>query len=131
MRAFSNTKSIINKIITKQNEGDGSKKIGEKYVYLEEDLIGKGYSSQVYKCAHVSNLMNKNLAVKILDLSKIKGFLFDLLKKEISIHKKLDHQNVVKCFDVIQTKSHIYIIQQFCSGGDLGTYISQRKKKIP
>jgi hypothetical protein len=68
---------------------------------LEEDLIGKGYSSQVYKCAQVSNLMNKNLAVKILDLSKIKGFLFDLLKKEISIHKKLDHENVVKCFDVI------------------------------
>lgn len=85
----------------KVNEEDQAKLIGGKYVYYEKDLIGKGYSSHVYKGSHVGNPQSKNFAIKILDLSKIKGFLFDLLKKEISIHRNLDHPNIVKCFDVI------------------------------
>ena len=66
-----------------------------------------------------------------MDLSKIKGFLLDLLRKEISIHKNLDHPNIVKCIDVIETETHIYLIQEYCSGGDLSHFIAQRKSKIP
>ena len=55
--------------------------MGEKYIYKEIDMIGKGYSSQVYKGALLSNPQNKTFAVKVLDLSKTKGFLFELLKK--------------------------------------------------
>jgi len=75
--------------------------IGSKYVYSEDDIIGKGYSSHVYKGSHIDNQQNKNFAIKVLDLVKIKGFLLDLLKKEITIHRILDHPNIVKCFDVI------------------------------
>ena len=105
--------------------------IAGKYVYHEDDLIGKGYSSHVYKGSSVENRQNKNYAIKILDLNKIKGFLLDLLRKEISIHKSLNHPNIVKFFDVIETEKYIYLIQEYCSGGDLSTYISQRKSKIP
>ena len=65
----------------KSKNDDNLKKVGEKYVYHSDDLIGKGYSSNVYKGSNVQNLQNKNLAIKILDLSKIQGFLLDLLKK--------------------------------------------------
>jgi len=54
-------------------------------------MVGKGYSSQVYKGSLISNPQNKSFAIKILDLSKIKGFLYELLKMEIRIHQNLDH----------------------------------------
>jgi serine/threonine protein kinase len=41
------------------------------------------------------------------------------LKLEISIHKSFNHPNIVKVADIIQTSNNYYIIQEFCSGGNL------------
>lgn len=81
-RAFSNAKSTIAKLISKSKIPEDSKThiLGNKYIYHDDDLIGKGYSSHVYKGAKIENTQLKNYAIKILDLSKIKGFLLDLLR---------------------------------------------------
>ncbi len=46
---------------------------------MDSDLIGKGYSSKVYKGSDLDN-EDVKYAIKVMDISKIKGFLLDLLK---------------------------------------------------
>lgn len=56
------------------NTGDlghssGKKKVGE-YAYYLKDIIGSGYSSQVFKC-HRRNEPTQTLAIKVIKLSKL------------------------------------------------------------
>lgn len=41
--------------------------------------------------------------------------------------QKLKHPNIVEFYDVITTANNIYLIMQFCSGGDLKRFCSTRK----
>ena len=50
-------------------------------------------------------------------------FLFDSLKTEISVMKKLHSENVVKMYEVIQEKDMTYIILEYCPDGDLSHFI--------
>ena len=50
------------------------------------------------------------------------------LINEISILKALKHPNIIRLIEVKKTKSHIYIVTEFCNGGDLsGTLNSYMK----
>lgn len=53
------------------------------------------------------------------------------LVTEVNLLKGLEHQNIVRYEDRIVDKktSKVYIIMEYCSGGDLGTYLKQCKKK--
>ena len=41
--------------------------------------------------------------------------------------KKLNHQNIVKLYDVVLTPNSIYLIVEFCAGGDLKRYCRNKK----
>ena len=41
--------------------------------------------------------------------------------------KKLNHKNIVKLYDIVMTVNHIYLIMEFCGGGDLKRYCRNRK----
>jgi len=41
---------------------------------------------------------------------------------------KLRHNNVVKVYETIETEKHIVIVMELCAGGDLMSYIRQRRK---
>lgn len=43
------------------------------------------------------------------------------LKNEISILKTLDHPNIVKAYEVYESKRNIELVMENCSGGDLHT----------
>ncbi len=53
--------------------------------------------------------------------------------KEVEILKNLDHPHIIKVFEFFDTSTHIYIIMEFLSGGDLfdrinkERYFSQKK----
>ena len=54
------------------------------------------------------------------------------LLNEISILQRLKHPNIVKLVEVKKTKSHIYIVTEFCNGGslseNLNKYIKANRK---
>jgi len=54
------------------------------------------------------------------------------LVTEVNLLKGLEHQNIVRYEDRIVDKktSKVYIIMEYCSGGDLGTYLKQCKKNM-
>jgi len=48
--------------------------------------------------------------------------------KEIEILKKIQHEHIVSLLDFQWDTSHIYLILEFCGGGDLSKLIKSRKK---
>jgi calcium-dependent protein kinase len=56
--------------------------------------------------------------VKTIDKRKFKKHL-ETLVGEISILKDLDHPNIISCYDVYEDVKFIYIVIDYCSGGEL------------
>ena len=63
--------------------------------------------------------------IKILDPSDKKR-----IEKEINILKQLRHNNIVQQYCIIETTNTIYIITEYCSGGELFDYIISKKKLL-
>ena len=90
-------------------------------------MLGNGYSSKVYKGIEEGKEL-KRYAIKVIELRLFSSSCLRLFEREIEIHQKLRHDNIVRCYDVIRTKTHIYIVMDYCPHGDLASYIQQKKK---
>jgi calcium-dependent protein kinase len=66
--------------------------------------------------------MNK----KKMDTSDI-----ELMRTEIEILKICQHPNIIRLYDIFENIDYIYIIMEYCPGGDLFSYLEKRKFKIP
>ncbi|KAF9528317.1 hypothetical protein CPB83DRAFT_932321 [Crepidotus variabilis] len=52
--------------------------------------------------------------------------LFENLQSEIQILKSLSHRHITKLLDIVRAERHIYLIMEYCAGGDLTNYIKKR-----
>ena len=50
-----------------------------------------------------------------------------LLSNEITLLKKINHPNIVRLIDLKKTKSHCYIVMEYCNGGDLSGCLKKYK----
>lgn len=66
-----------------------------KYKYDEQDELGTGFSSHVYKGVEILD-PHKRYAIKVISLKKFRGQKLELLETEIEIHRSLNHENIVK-----------------------------------
>lgn len=75
----------------------------------------------------------KLYALKSIIISRISKQFLEELKNEISILQSLDHPNIVKAYEVYVSKVNMYIVMEYCSGGDLYTripYSEEQSAKI-
>lgn len=47
------------------------------------------------------------------------------IRREIQVLKLFRHPHIIKLYEVITTPSHIFMIMEFVSGGELFDYIGQ------
>ncbi|XP_046402513.1 serine/threonine-protein kinase ULK3-like isoform X2 [Ischnura elegans] len=97
----------------------------EGYVIVEK--IGSGTYSTVYK-AFKKEGDRGVVAVKCVDKGKLSGSAVDNIVTEISLLKKLKHEHIVEMKDFSWDARCIYIIMEFCGGGDLSCFIKRRQK---
>ena len=63
----------------------------------------------------------REYALKSIQTSRISEQFLDEMRNEIEILRTLDHPNIVKAYEVFETKKQITIVMDLCSGGDLYT----------
>lgn len=51
-----------------------------------------------------------------------------LLHNEVACHKMIVHENIIRTLDLCKTTNNIYIICEYCEGGDLYTYVKKKGK---
>ena len=106
---------------------------------LVDDLIltkslGKGSFGEVFLTQKKNS--NEFYAAKRLDRAfSEKPENLKRLTKEITILKAISHPNIVKLIELKKTKSHIYIVTEYCNGGGLSDclkkYITAHHRPFP
>ncbi|XP_022575192.2 CBL-interacting serine/threonine-protein kinase 17 isoform X2 [Brassica napus] len=80
--------------------------------------LGEGNSANV-KLAR-DTVSGQSFAVKIIDKSRISRLNVSLqIKREIRTLKVLKHPNVVRLHEVLASKTNIYMVLEYVTGGDL------------
>ena len=97
----------------------------DDYEVLE--LIGKGNFGSISKILRKSD--NKILVWKELDYGLMSEKEKQNIVSEVNILKELHHPNIVQYYDRIIDKQNqkIYIIMEYCEGGDIGKIIKKLK----
>ncbi|XP_053164725.1 serine/threonine-protein kinase MARK1 isoform X1 [Hemicordylus capensis] len=83
--------------------------------------IGKGNFAKVKLARHV--LTGREVAVKIIDKTQLNPTSLQKLFREVRIMKILNHPNIVKLFEVIETEKTLYLIMEYASGGEVFDYL--------
>ncbi len=97
------------------------------YVYSTK-YIGRGSFSFVYKGHH--HKTNQTVAIKKMELDSVDDNLRNHIRSEIKLMKKLRHPNIVILIDVLHdNKGSVYLIMEYCPGGDLATFLNRKPLK--
>lgn len=104
--------------------------IGE---YIIDQEIGKGSFATVFKAHHKQSEGNEFVAIKVIERQKLNKKLLENLSLEISILKSIRHPNIVRLYEVYHSDLFVYLIMEYCAGGDLAHLLSiirkEKKKK--
>uniref|UniRef100_A0A7N8X472 Maternal embryonic leucine zipper kinase n=1 Tax=Mastacembelus armatus TaxID=205130 RepID=A0A7N8X472_9TELE len=100
---------------TEQRGVDELRKYYEVY-----ETIGSGGFAKVKLGRHI--LTGEKVAIKIMNKKDL-GEDLPRVKVEIEAMKNLSHQHVCRLYQVIETSTHIFMVLEYCPGGELFDYI--------
>eukprot|EP00076_Gallus_gallus_P016781 XP_015136280.1 maternal embryonic leucine zipper kinase isoform X3 [Gallus gallus] len=95
-----------------------------KYYELHE-TIGTGGFAKVKLGRHL--LTGEKVAIKIMDKVAL-GDDLPRVKTEIDAMKNLSHQHVCRLYHVIETSKKIFMVLEYCPGGELFDYIVSKDR---
>ncbi|CAH1779722.1 unnamed protein product [Owenia fusiformis] len=90
-------------------------------LYDLHETIGRGHFAVVKLARHV--FTNLQVAVKIIDKTKLDEVSKAHLFQEVTCMKLVQHPNVVRLYQVIDTPTKLYLILELGDGGDMYDYI--------
>ncbi|KAI9071244.1 hypothetical protein K1719_046796 [Acacia pycnantha] len=87
--------------------------------------LGEGNFAKVKLARNVET--GESVAIKIIDKDKIlKHKMVRQIKREISTMKLIRHPNVIRMYEVMASKTKIYIVLEFVTGGELFDKIASK-----
>ncbi|KAG4119877.1 hypothetical protein ERO13_D11G106500v2 [Gossypium hirsutum] len=95
--------------------------------YILGPRIGSGSFAVVWRSRHRQHGLE--VAVKEIDKKLLSSKVSESLLKEISILSTINHPNIIQLFEAIETEDRIFLVLEYCDGGDLAAYI-QRYGKV-
>ncbi|KAM4720590.1 LOW QUALITY PROTEIN: serine/threonine-protein kinase NIM1 [Anableps anableps] len=93
--------------------------------YKVRGEIGYGTFSRVKLSFHA--LTKDKVALKILDRARLDACQ-RLLSREISSMESLQHPNVIRLYEVVETPSRLFLVLEYAGGGDLHNRICSEGK---
>ncbi|CAH1398521.1 unnamed protein product [Nezara viridula] len=94
-------------------------------LYDLEATLGRGHFAVVKLARHV--FTGEKVAVKVIDKSKLDGVSKAHLFQEVRCMKLVQHPNVVRLYEVIDTQTKLYLVLELGDGGDLYDYIMRHE----
>ena len=99
--------------------------------YIVNFEIGRGAYSKVYEVKlknedKPQNEKDKIRACKYITKQNFREEDLGKFRDEIKMLKELDHPNIVKLYQMFETKNSFYLIMEKCEGGNLFIKIQQR-----
>ena len=98
-------------------------------IYEIKGVLGKGKFGLVKLGIHKES--GRKVAVKIINKNLVGPVDVQQVKSEIDILKIAKHPNIIQLYDVFENEETIYIIMEYCEGGDLFSYIEKRGFRLP
>ncbi|CAJ1427909.1 unnamed protein product [Effrenium voratum] len=100
-------------------KGMRAKSIGH---YILGKTIGEGTFGKVKLGTHI--LTGEKVAVKILEKERIVDVAdVERVAREIHILKLVQHPHIIQLYEIIETPRQLYLIMEYCPGGELFDYI--------
>ncbi|CAL4937352.1 unnamed protein product [Urochloa decumbens] len=106
-------------------EGAEEAEVGE---YKLQRQVGQGSFAKVFRAAH--RRTGARVAVKAIDRRRVEKRVHDGIIKEREILKSIDHPNILRLLDTIDTTNMMYLVLEYCDGGDLDAYL-QKHGRLP
>ncbi|CAE7416206.1 OSK1 [Symbiodinium natans] len=90
--------------------------------YILGKTIGEGTFGKVKLGTHI--LTGEKVAVKILEKERIVDVAdVERVAREIHILKLVQHPHIIQLYEIIETPRQLYLIMEYCPGGELFDYI--------
>ena len=106
-------KKIINRLSLKTKFTDIS-----NIIKIKDTFVGRGSSGIIREGVDING---KKYAIKsIFKNDLIKNMYY---KREVEITLNLDHENIIKCYNIYEDKNSLHFVLELCEGGDLFDYI--------
>lgn len=98
-----------------------------EYVNDRKKSLGAGAFGDVFLAKHKND--GKYFAIKIMEKNRIEesGASLDIIYREISIHRRIHHENIVQLFGHYEEKEFFYLIMEYINGGSLFSFIKKSK----
>jgi len=93
-------------------------------IYDIKQKLGKGKFGLVK--LGINKETKQKVAVKIMNKNNMDSSDLELVRTEIEILKICQHPYIIKLYDIFENIDYIYIIMEYCSGGDLFSFIQKR-----
>ncbi|XP_004252954.1 CBL-interacting serine/threonine-protein kinase 1 isoform X1 [Solanum lycopersicum] len=110
--------------IVRRERGKKGMRVGK---YELGRTLGEGNFGKVKFAKHTDSA--KSFAIKILEKNRIQDLrITDQIKREIRTLKVLKHPNVVRLYEVLASKTKIYMVLEYVNGGELFDRIATKGK---
>ena len=97
------------------------------HLYRREKTLGKGAFGSV--ALVTSSVTNERAAMKTIDRSKLfTAALKKTVEQEVRILKRLNHDGVIRLFEVIETPRAIHMVMEYSPGGNLQQLVRALKR---
>lgn len=97
-------------------------------IYEVREKLGNGKFGLVKLGIHKSS--GRKVAIKMMKKKDMSSQDLELVRTEVEILKICQHPGIIRILDIYENLEHMYIVMEYCSGGDMFTYIEKRKFKL-
>ena len=97
-------------------------------IYEVKNKLGSGKFGLVK--LGIDKKTGQKVAIKIMKKSSMDSSDLELVRTEIEILKVCQHPNIIRLYNVFENADYMYIIMEYCSGGDLFSYLENRNFRL-
>lgn len=99
---------------------------------LDDYIIGKQIGQGAYAVVKIGmhKKSNKKVALKIYDKEKMKEIQRKKsVRREIKLMERLNHPNIVKLYEAIETEDQVVLVMEYIGGGSTHGFLKSKPNR--